>query len=147
MADKTIFSRLRKLFASNVVVRNVGGRRLKVKDTSRLQSMGNTVTMGVDRFSKLRKTNVNFGYGTPAMQNYSYNKNELYTDYESMDSDAIISSALDIYSDESCVTNVNNEILKIKSDNPKVTEILHNLFYDIINIESVSYTHLTLPTN
>ena len=52
MADKTIFSRLRKLFSSNVVVRNVGGKKLKVRDTSRLQSVGNAVTMGVDRFSK-----------------------------------------------------------------------------------------------
>ena len=57
MADKTIFSRLRKLFSSNVIVRNVGGKKLKVRDTSRLQSVGNSVTMGVDRFSKLRKTN------------------------------------------------------------------------------------------
>ena len=27
------------------------------------------------------------------------------------------------------------EILTIKSDNPKVVEILHNLFYDVLNIE------------
>ena len=54
MADKTLFSRLRKLFSSNVVVRNVGGKKLKVRDTSRLQSVGNTVTMGVDRFQKMR---------------------------------------------------------------------------------------------
>jgi hypothetical protein len=67
MADKTLFSRLRKLFSSNVVVRNVGGKKLKVRDTSRLQSVGNTVTMGVDRFQKMRKSNVNFGYGTSAM--------------------------------------------------------------------------------
>jgi len=135
MADKTIFSRLRKLFSSNVVVRNVGGRRLKVKDTSRLQSVGNTVTMGVDRFSKLRKTNVNFGYGTPAMQNFSYNKNELYTDYESMDTDAIISSALDIYADESTMKNEFDQVLTITCQNENVQKILHNLFYDICNIE------------
>ena len=80
MADKSVFSRLRKLFSSNVVIRNVGGKKLKVRDTSRLQSVGNKVSMGVDRFQKMRKSNVNFGYGTPTMQNFSYNKNELYTD-------------------------------------------------------------------
>ena len=64
MADKSIFSRLKKLFSSNVIVRNVGGKKLKVRDTSRLQSVGNNVTMGVDRFSKVRKTNSNLGYGT-----------------------------------------------------------------------------------
>ena len=135
MADKSVFSRLRKLFSSNVVVRNVGGKRLKVRDTSRLQSVGNSVSMGVDRFSKLRKTNVNFGYGTPTMQNFSYNKNELYTDYESMDTDAIISSALDIYADESTMKNEFDQVLTISCQNENVQKILHNLFYDILNIE------------
>ena len=135
MADKTIFSRLRKLFSSNVVVRNVGGKRLKVRDTSRLQSVGNSVTMGVDRFQKMRKSNVNFGYGTPQMQNFSYNKNELYTDYESMDTDAIISSALDIYADESTMKNEFDQVLTIQCQNENVQKILHNLFYDICNIE------------
>ena len=120
MADKTIFSRLRKLFSSNVVVRNVGGKRLKVRDTSRLQSVGNSVTMGVDRFQKMRKSNVNFGYGTPTMQNFSYNKNELYTDYESMDTDAIISSALDIYADESTMKNEFDQVLTIQCQNENV---------------------------
>ena len=135
MADKSVFSRLKKLFSSNVVVRNVGGKRLKVRDTSRLQSVGNSVSMGVDRFSKLRKTNVNFGYGTPTMQNFSYNKNELYTDYESMDTDAIISSALDIYADESTMKNEFDQVLTIQCQNENVQKILHNLFYDILNIE------------
>ena len=120
MADKTIFSRLRKLFSSNVVVRNVGGKRLKVRDTSRLQSVGNSVTMGVDRFQKMRKSNVNFGYGTPSMQNFTYNKNELYTDYESMDTDAIISSALDIYADESTMKNEFDQVLTINCQNENV---------------------------
>jgi len=135
MADKSIFSRLRKLFSSNVVVRNVGGRRLKVRDTSRLQSVGNTVTMGVDRFSKLRKTNINFGYGTPSQQNFQYQKNELYTDYETMDTDAIISSALDIYADESTMKNEFDQVLTIQCQNENVQKILHNLFYDVCNVE------------
>ena len=29
MADTTLFGRLRRLFSSNIVVRNVGGNRLK----------------------------------------------------------------------------------------------------------------------
>tara|TARA_B100001564_G_scaffold260628_1_gene222385 strand:+ start:379 stop:2223 length:1845 start_codon:yes stop_codon:yes gene_type:complete len=135
MADKSIFSRLKKLFSSNVVVRNVGGRRLKVKDTSRLQSVGNAVTMGVDRFQKARKSNINFGYGTPAQQNFTYQKNELYTDYETMDTDAIISSALDIYADESTMKNEFGQVLTITCQNENVQKILHNLFYDVCNIE------------
>jgi hypothetical protein len=52
-----------------------------------------------------------------------------------MDQDPIIASALDIYSDESTVTNIEGEILKVKSENTKVQKILHNLYYDVINIE------------
>jgi len=52
-----------------------------------------------------------------------------------MDQDPIIASALDIYSDESTVDNIEGEILKVKSENNQVQKILHNLFYDVINIE------------
>jgi hypothetical protein len=52
-----------------------------------------------------------------------------------MDNDPIIASALDIYSDESTTKNEYGDILQIKSSNENVSAILHNLFYDIINIE------------
>ena len=52
-----------------------------------------------------------------------------------MDSDSIISSALDIYSDESTMKNPYGEVLEIQSDNDNIKSILHNLFYDIMNIE------------
>ena len=48
---------------------------------------------------------------------------------------AILASALDIYSDESTMKNENGDILDIRSDNEQVREVLHNLFYDVINIE------------
>ena len=66
---------------------------------------------------------------------YEIRKHELFKDYELMDQDPIIASALDIYSDESTVDNIEGEILKIRTDNTQVHKILHNLFYDIINIE------------
>ena len=59
----------------------------------------------------------------------------LFKDYESMDSDPIISSALDIYSDESTMKGEYGEVIEIKSENENIKEILHNLFYDIMNIE------------
>ena len=60
---------------------------------------------------------------------------DLYRDYELMDQDPIIASALDIYSDESTVDNIEGEIIGIKTENTKIREILHNLYYDIMNIE------------
>ena len=59
----------------------------------------------------------------------------LFRDYESMDSDSIVASALDIYSDESTMKNEYGKILNIKTQNDQIHDILHNLFYDIVNIE------------
>ena len=59
----------------------------------------------------------------------------LFKDYESMESDSIIASALDIYADESTMKNPYGQVLEIQSDNDNIKSILHNLFYDIMNIE------------
>ena len=40
---------------------------------------------------------------------------DLFRDYELMDQDPIIASALDIYSDESTVDNIEGEILQNKN--------------------------------
>ena len=63
---------------------------------------------------------------------YEVARNQVFRDYELMDADPIISSALDIYSDECTIDNIENEILKVKTDNAKVYEILHNLIYLLI---------------
>ena len=60
---------------------------------------------------------------------------ELFSDYEVMDTDPIISSALDIYADESTTKSEFGEILKISSADSNVKGILENLFYDILNVE------------
>ncbi len=131
MADTSLFSRLRRLFSTNVVVRNVGGRKLKVSDTSRTQSYAKSNL--VDRYQKIFTGAGLSGY-SDALMTKSMRLN-LFKDYEAMDSDAIISSALDIYSDESTMKSEYGEVLQIQTDNDQIKEILHNLFYDIVNIE------------
>ena len=134
--NENILTRLGKLFQSNIIVRKTPTGQLKVKDVDMTQTA--LTSNFIDRYNRIHQGYQSWADKYAARQNrsaYDIARKELFRDYELMDSDPIISSALDIYSDESCVTNVNNEILKIKSDNPKVTEILHNLFYDIVNIE------------
>ena len=133
MADRDIFSRLKRLFSTNTIVRNIGGRKLKIVDTGQLQS--NIQTNLVDRYQKL--------YSNMNAQQYGYNDQlyqqqlrlGLFRDYESMDTDSIIASALDIYSDESTMKNEYGKVLDVQTDNDQIYDILHNLFYDIINIE------------
>jgi len=131
MADTSLFSRLRRLFSTNVIVRNVGGRELRVADTSRTQSYSRSNL--VDRYQKIYTGAGLSGY-SDSMLTKSMRLN-LFKDYEQMDSDAIISSALDIYSDESTMKSEYGEVLTIKTDNNQIKQILNNLFYDILNIE------------
>ena len=51
MADTTLFGRLRRLFSTNVIVRNVGGKKLKIADTDQVQKQVKSHL--VDRYSKL----------------------------------------------------------------------------------------------
>ena len=114
MADTSVFSRLRKLFASDVVIRNVGGDELKVADTNQIQSTGKYQTNSlIDRFTRLYIYN-NKNIFNPNL-NYQTLRIQLYSDYEAMDTDPIIASALDIIADEATIKNDQNEILSIKS--------------------------------
>jgi len=63
------------------------------------------------------------------------NRMQLYADYEMMDKDPLIHSALDIYSDESTLADQFGEILTIKTNKTNIQKILYNLFYDVLNIE------------
>ena len=134
MADTTVFTRLKRLFSTDVIVRNVGGSKLKVLDFSNYQSTGQVETNSmVDRFNRLYTTNQAPVYN-PAL-NYQTLRTQLYSDYEAMDTDAIIASALDILADESTLKNAMGEVLQIKSSDEQLQKILYNLFYDILNIE------------
>jgi len=133
MADKTLFGRLQRLFSTNVIVRNVGGKKLKIADTDQVQSQVKSHL--VDRYSKLH-TNLDLvGTGYSTVHQVMAARLALFRDYESMDSDPIIASALDIYSDESTMKGEYGDVVKIKSDNDNIKDILNNLFYDIMNIE------------
>jgi hypothetical protein len=58
MADNSLFGRLKKLFSTQVVVRRVGKNRLKVVDSSSLQSDGNTARFSYyDRYGRLHGSN------------------------------------------------------------------------------------------
>ena len=134
MANRSIFSRLKRLFSSDVVIRNIGGNNLKVVDTNHIQTAGEIETNSlVDRFTRLHTTNSSPLYN-PAM-NYQTLRTQLYSDYEAMDTDSIIASTLDIISDECTLKNDQGEVLAIRSNDENIQKILYNLFYDVLNIE------------
>ena len=102
--NENILTRLGKLFQSNIIVRKTDSGQLKVKDVDFGQSTS-LVNNFVDRYNRLIHGNPKqMGWAGKENQRNAYEvaRNQLFRDYELMDADPIISSALDIYSDE-CV--------------------------------------------
>ena len=134
MADTSLFGRLRRLFSNDVVIRNIGGDTLKVADTNTIQQTGRYKTNSlVDRFNRMYISN-NKNIYNPNL-NYQTLRVQLYADYEAMDTDPIIASALDIIADEATIKNDQNEVVSIKSSDENIQRVLYNLFYDVLNIE------------
>ena len=136
MADKGLFPRLKRLFSTDVIIRNTGGNQITTIDTNTIQTSGEFETNSlVDRYGRLYAGNPSSLYGAQFNMNYQYLRTQLYSEYDLMDQDAIIASALDIIADESTLKNDMGEVLSIRSSNEDIQKILYNLFYDILNIE------------
>ena len=136
MADKGLFSRLKRLFSTDVIIRNAGGNQLKVFDVNKAQQTGELENNSlVDRFNRIYTNSGTSIYGQQNAFNYQVMRPLLYSEYDAMDMDAIIASALDIVADESTLKNDMGEVLSIKSADEDIQKILYNLFYDVLNIE------------
>jgi hypothetical protein len=136
MADKSLFTRLKRLFSTDVIIRNEGDNQLKVMDVNKIQVSGEYETNAlVDRFNRIYTNSHTSIYGYQSSFNYQTLRPTLYSEYDSMDTDAIIASALDIIADESTLRNDMGEVLQIRSSDEDVQKILYNLFYDVLNIE------------
>lgn len=132
--DTSLFSRLRRLFSNDVIIRDTGSKELRVMDINKIQRSGRYQTNSlIDRFSRLYIYN-NRNIFNPNL-NYQTLRIQMYSDYEAEDTDPIISSALDIVADECLVKNDQGEILTIKSSDENIKRTLTNLFYDVLNID------------
>jgi hypothetical protein len=130
MADTSLFGRLKKLFTGQIIIRNVGGNKLKVVDYDETQAVATNLR---DRFLRMTTSATQYNYENYIA--YQQVRQELFRDYDAMDNDPIVASVLDIYSDECTTRNEYGKVLTIKSQDDQVKDILENLFYDILNID------------
>src|SRR5210317_1717333 len=132
--NSSFFNRLTKLFSTQAIVKVDKDGKRKVVDVDDRQQGGTNLMNLRDRYTKLQRS---FYGDQMAAQSMAYHqvRRELFRDYDAMDNDPIISSALDIYADECTLKNEFGEVVQIKSKNEKVKDILENLFYDVLNIE------------
>ena len=98
--QRNLFSTLKRLFSTDVIIRNDGGE-LKTVDVDTIQVDGVLQTNAlVDRFNRIYTTSTSYGVNLNLAQNYQSTRVQIYSDYESMDTDPIVASALDIIADE-----------------------------------------------
>ena len=132
MADTSFFGRLTKLFRAQAVVTiDKDGKRNVVDTDERQQTNLSSLR---DRYTKLQKSFFEQAGGAQSMA-YQQVRSEVFRDYDAMDNDPILASALDIYADECTLKNEFGDVLLVQSENQKVKELLENLFYDVLNVE------------
>jgi hypothetical protein len=106
MADTNIFRRLQRLFSTDVIIRNNGGDQVKVMDTNSIQQSGEFATNSlVDRYNRIYSPGTTSLFGAQFNLTYRYLRTQIYSDYDIMDTDAIVASALDIVAEESTLKN------------------------------------------
>jgi len=132
MADTSFFGRLTKLFRTQAVVTIDKDGKRRVVDTDERQQTN--LSSLRDRYTKIQKSFFEQAGGAQSMA-YQQVRREVFRDYDAMDNDPILASALDIYADESTLKNEFGDTLMIHSDNQKVQDLLVNLFYDVLNVE------------
>ena len=137
MAEQSnIFQNLKKLFSTDVIIRSKNGDKLQVLDINSIQNSGQIETNSLlDRYNRVYSPNSTSLYGSQMNMNLQYMRTQLYSDYDLMDGDAIIASALDIIADESTLKNEQGEVLQIRSNDEDLQKTLYNLFYEVLNIE------------
>lgn len=129
---QSLYARLKRLFSTDVIVRNVGGKQLKIKDTDSIMYATDRNSLR-DRFNRIRSTAYN-AYTRDFALSYQAARMDLFRDYDTMDMDPILSSALDIYADECLTYNEVGKMITVHSNNNNVKRILENLFDEILNV-------------
>lgn len=128
LSSANVFDSLKKIFSTGMIVRDIKGQKVKVIDTQRSQAYNKHNTI----ISKLLK---NQQYQTSLTQNYSLNRLALYRDYDMMDADPLLASAIDIYMFQSLTKDQYGDILKITSKDQRINQQLRQLFYQRLNCQ------------
>jgi len=133
MVDTTLFGRLKRLFSTDVIIRNVGGNQVKVVDSDHIQANPAINTnMNSGRYQRIYTGGLGTYIGNAPYSNFNVIRPQLYNDYEVMDGDPIIASVLDIVADETTLKNSSSEDF-IDSTSPEP-------FFKVVSSATISNT-------
>lgn len=123
MADnQSLFKKLTDLFRSGPTIRK------RIKNNKKGDSKSPS---SLDLFKK----NHSDVYNSTISAYGSYDRMARYSDFSEMESTPELSSALDVYAEETVSADSNGKVLHIYSENRKIKQLLENLFYDVLNVE------------
>ena len=117
----SLFRRLTSLFRSGPVIK----RKVRNFESSPKTSSA---------FEMFRK-NQSHVYSSAMSAYGTYDRMARYSDFSEMEYTPEISSALDIYSEETVAADEHGKVLHVYSENPTIESLLTDLFYDTLNVE------------
>ena len=127
-----LFKALTRIFSGPIVNRRTQtGRQLRRRELDRFSSQFKS-TSGL-QFKKSEYNPMNI-MALNMIQNR--NRSERYVDFDQMEYTPEIASSLDIYADEMTTYSSLTAMLHTKCANEEIKFILHNLYYDILNVNS-----------
>jgi intein/homing endonuclease len=88
LKNRSLYAKLKRLFSNDIIVRNIGGKKLKVIDTDEIFYAADRSSLR-DRFNRLRTTAYN-QYTRDFNLSYQSSRVELFRDYDCVGPDTII---------------------------------------------------------
>lgn len=88
LKNRSLYARLKRLFSNELIVRNIGGKKLKVVDINSLEYATDRNSLR-DRFNRLRTSATN-NYSRDFNLAFQRNRIELFRDYDCLSGDTII---------------------------------------------------------
>ena len=122
--DKNLFQRLTRLFRTGPVVKR---KSTVSKDNAAAGAKSSAAELFKRAHSDIYNSTLS-AYG-------SFDRMARYSDFSEMEATPELSSALDIYSEETVSPDERGRVLHVYSEDPQKQELLETLFHDTLNVE------------
>jgi len=126
-----LFKRLTRLFSGPIV--NYRQQNIRKDRRKRLDKYASTFRTASGQDFKKKSYNPYDTLMSEVVKNLS--RSERYADFDQMEYTPELATSLDIYADEITYHDGFQKLLKINCTNQEIKEILHSLYYDVLNIE------------
>ena len=130
-SGSSLFKRLTRLFSGPII--NYRKQNVRKDRRKRLDKYANTFRTASGQDFKKKSYNPYDTMMSDIVKNIS--RAERYADFDQMEYTPELASSLDIYADEITYHDGFEKPLKIKCNNQEIKEMLHTLYYEILNIE------------